>query len=73
MGLVCQSTDGTSLVGPRRGLCVMRAGGRTLRGWLASVQALGEATLDILHSLPVFVYPPNYKDISLIVNFTVPR
>ena len=57
MGLVCLSTDGTSLVGPRRGLCVMWAGGRTLRGWLASVQALGEATLDILHSLPVFVYP----------------
>ena len=57
MGLVCESTDGTSVVGPRRGLCVMTAGGKTLWGGLASVQALGEATLDILHSLTVFVYP----------------
>lgn len=66
MGLVCERTEGTGVAGLRRGLCVISCRARALRGFLANVQALGEAALDTLHPLTVSMYSL-ILDISLTV------
>lgn len=52
----CVRTEGTGVAELRRELCMVRCRERAPWVWLASVQALEEAALDILHSLTVFLY-----------------